>query len=149
MPGRLLLIEGPAGGGKSQHLRNMLDDGALDVAIEFTPIWASLRGYRRGADGHYPVRLDDDRTAAIAGGMMHAGTRLALRAGLRTGVTTGSSGRAESFAEIAADELAEFDVRTIDPGREVVERRLAAAFPDPETGGLRTECAAALDKWYG
>ena len=146
----LLLIEGPPASGKSAELRDLLDAGDLDIGLEFTPIWAALKGYRRDPEtGHYPIRQSDDPAAPIAAAMMLAGLRVSLRNNLNVGVTTGTSGRVEKYRDIAADELAEFSVRTIDPGQDVVAGRLARSFPDPGTGGLRDECLDAMGRWYG
>jgi len=145
----LELIEGPPGGGKSQILRGLVADGQLDTAVEFAAFWASLKGYRRDKNGHYPVRLKGDPAAEIAAITMEAATRASLRLGLNVGVSRSTPGNAPHYAGLADQFGATFSTRVIDPGIDVVRERLAAAFPDAVTRGLSDECQAAIDKWYG
>ena len=56
----LLLVEGPAGSGKSQVVSRMLAAGELDVVADYTALWAALRGIERDNEGKYPVRTDAD-----------------------------------------------------------------------------------------
>ena len=56
----LILIEGPAGGGKSQLAADLLAAGEITVLADLTALWAALSGAVRGADGRYPIRLADD-----------------------------------------------------------------------------------------
>ena len=61
----LTLIEGPAGGGKSELLREMLAAGEIDVAADVTALWAATGGAERDpVTGKYPVRLETDPAPA-------------------------------------------------------------------------------------
>ena len=143
----LTLLEGPAGSGKSQEAEAMLESGEADVLADLTAIWAALRGMRRGADGKYPVRTDDDPAirTGLAAYIRAAVVRQSLRDGLNVIVTTASPGMATKWEEVAAETGARFTVRTMDPGRDEAFRRLA----DPETGEISDECLGALRRWYG
>ena len=57
----LYLLQGPAGGGKSQLARDMKLAGQIDLLADTTSLWASVGVYERDPlTGLYPVRLDDD-----------------------------------------------------------------------------------------
>ena len=143
MPSRLLLIEGPAGGGKSGEARRAVREGAVDVIADYTALWAAMLGIRRLGDGTYPIREPGE---AVSSGfifyMQRAVARSALRSGLRVAVTTDRPGTAPDWAGIARDHRAGFEVRTVDPGRAVVERRLARG------GKLSPECSLRIQAWY-
>ena len=79
----LVLIQGPAGGAKSQVAAEMLEAGEVQVLADTTALWAALSGVQRGPDGKYPVRQDDDPGAG--GGAVRPGGRRAARAGGRDG----------------------------------------------------------------
>ena len=38
MPGALRLLRGPAGAGKSQRAKRLVDDGAVDVQADYTAL---------------------------------------------------------------------------------------------------------------
>ena len=84
----LILIEGPAGGGKSEVADAMLAAGEVDVIADVTALWAALSGAVRGADGRYPVRLDDDPALRIARYLQRAAVRQALRISVNVAATT-------------------------------------------------------------
>lgn len=146
MPAELLLLRRPAGAGKSQRARRMLDAGEVDALADFTAIYAAVTGAERGADGKYPERPSTDPRIPLAAFVKTAAARAALRRGFRALVTTSDSSEQETarWREVAVGEGARFDVETVDPGRETVAARLA----DPETGELSAECSAALSRWY-
>lgn len=146
MPGALTLLRGPAGGGKSQRIRAMLDDGELDAEADFTRLHVAISGAERDADGKYPPRRDDDPLVALSAYLKAVVVREALRRGFRLAVTTSDSDEAEvdRWRDVAAEAGAAYRVQTIDPGRAVAAARLA----DPETGELGAECATALARWY-
>ena len=50
----LHLVEGPAGGGKSQHVDELVEAGTVQVVADTTALWVALSGVKRGADGRYP-----------------------------------------------------------------------------------------------
>ena len=57
----LILIEGPAGGGKSELLRELLAAGEIDVAADVTALWAATGGAERDpVTGKFPIRLETD-----------------------------------------------------------------------------------------
>ena len=141
----LLLVEGPAGAGKSALVDSMLAGGEIDVAADLTQLWAALRGMRRGPDGRFPVRDDSDPAirSGLASYLKATAVRQALRDGLRVAVTTASPNEATRWAGVAAEAGAPFAVRTVDPGREAARANLADA-----DGTLRPECERALARWY-
>lgn len=145
MPGSLLLVEGPAGSGKSQLVASMLDAGEVDVLADLTALWVALRGVERLPSGRYPIRHDDDPTVrtGLAAQVRATVVRQALRADLRTAVTSGSPRTATRWARVAEEERAAFQVRTVDPGEDVARRHLAE-----DDGTLSDQCERAVDRWY-
>lgn len=141
----LYLVEGPAGGGKSQHAREMLEAGEAQVLADVTSLWAAIGGHERGPDGRYPVRSDDDPALALARYVQAAVVREGLREGQDVVVTTSRRDQQDRWSEVAAAAATSLSVRTIDPGRSVVEARLA----DPQTGILSADCESAIARWYG
>ena len=140
----LLLVEGPAGSGKSQHVSDMLAAGELDMVADLTGQWAALRGLERGPDGRFPIRQDDDPVIAsgLAAYMRAAAVRQGLRQGLRVAVTSGTPDSAVRWQRIAEEHGAAFSVVTIDPGEAVVRDRLAV------DGELPGQCETAIQRWY-
>ena len=117
-----------------------------------TAIWAALSGARRGPDGKYPIRSEDDPALGAALYLQTVGARFALEQGARVGVTTSRRAQEARWAQMAQEaggrplgprRLVEFNVRTIDPGEDVVRARLADA-----DGNLSAECARAIGRWY-
>lgn len=140
----LYLLQGPAGGGKSQLAAAMLAAGEIQVLADVTPIWAALSGAVRGPDGLYPVRLADDPALAVARYLQAVAVRRSLADGADTAVTTSQRGQEERWRRLADEAAAPFSVRTVDPGELVIRERLADA-----AGILSDECAAAIERWYG
>ena len=140
----LVLIQGPAGGAKSQVAAEMLEAGEVQVLADTTALWAALSGVQRGPDGKYPVRQDDDLALAVALYVQAVAVRRGLEAGTDVGVTTSRRGQEARWQEIADSIQTQFAVRTIDPGEDVVRERLAE--PD---GTLSDPCAKAIARWYG
>ncbi len=67
-----LLVSGPAGGGKSALLREMLASGQIDVAADFTAIHNALKSRRSAcADGTFPVRDEFDILLQLAEATRH------------------------------------------------------------------------------
>ena len=140
----LVLIQGPAGGAKSQVAAEMLDAGEVQVLADTTALWVALSGVQRGPDGRYPVRQDDDPALAVALYVQSVAVRRGLEDGADVAVTTsrrGQEGRWRRLADTAGTRLV---VRTVDPGEDVVRARLAE--PD---GKLSDPCAKAIARWYG
>lgn len=141
----LFLFEGPAGAGKSQLVREMLADGEIHVQADLTAIWAAINGYERNPEtGLYPVRRDNDRTIGLASYVKTAIVRRALADGLSVAVTTSSPDEVTKWQALADEAQTALSVRTIDPGREVVEENLA-----DEDGELSEDCERAIGRWYG
>ena len=140
----LTLIQGPAGSGKSAVASDLLSAGELEVLFDVTAIWAAVSGARRGPDGKYPVRSEDDPALGAALYLQAAGARFALEQGLRAGVTTSRRGQEARWSEIARAAGVEINVREVDPGEDVVRARLS----DPETGVLSGPCERAIGRWY-
>ena len=140
----LTLIEGPAGSGKSQMVAAMLEAGEVDIVADLTELWAALRGVKRGPDGRYPIRMDDDPAVAtgLAAYLRATAVRQGLRSDLRVAVTSGSPDTAAHWSEVAREAGAAFSVQTIDPGEAVVRERLTV------DGILPDQCEGAISRWY-
>ena len=139
----LLLLEGPAGSGKSQEAEALLASGEYHVLADLTALWAAVRAMRRGPDGRYPVRQDNDPGLALAAYLRAVVVRQGLRDGLNVVVTSASPGTATRWAQAAEELGVRFQVRTIDPGYAEAAARLA------DGGSLSVECQKALARWYG
>ena len=141
----LVLIEGPAGGGKSDLAREMRKAGEVDLIADTTALWAALSGVQRDpATGKYPVRLDDDPALDAARYVQTTAVHHGLREGRNVAVTTSQHGQSPKWGAIASEHGADFRVSTVDPGIDVVTERLA----DEVTGELSDECNAAIGRWF-
>lgn len=146
MAGTLTLFQGPVGAGKSQEIKRMIDDGLLDLAVEYTRLWAAMRLIERGADGFYPIRADADpfNRAGFGNTLKKVAVTEALGAGLRTAVSTSKRGEEVLWQGIAdAANADDFNVITIDPGKHTIYTRLVNA-----DGTIAAECEKAIDRWY-
>ena len=137
-----ILLSGPAGAGKSALARRILAeaDGPM-IAADFQAIVAALLLQERGADGLYPIRpewvlpIAEYTRRAVIGAAVDRDLPL---------VATNSDGdpaRRRFLLSRLGEAAAE---RVVDPGRAVVEARLA----DPMDGALSNECKGAVDRWY-
>ena len=140
----LFLIEGPAGSGKSQLARDLLDAGQVELLADTTALWAAIGGHERGPDGKYPVRNEDDPALHTARYLQTVAAGFALREGYKIAVTTSQRDQVEKWTAVANRYDASLSVQTVDPGRDVVAARLA----DPVTGELSDECEQAISRWY-
>ena len=141
----LHLVQGPAGGGKSQLARDMLQAGQVDLLADVTQLWAAIGGYERDpATGKYPIRRDDDPALRAALYLQATVAHYGLREGLDVAVTSSQRNQAARWGEVAAGAGASLNVQTVDPGEEVIRARLA----DIETGELIAECENAIGRWY-
>ena len=152
----LHLIEGPAGGGKSQVASDMLAAGQVDLLADTTALWAAIGGYTRDPEtGRYPVRQDDDPALHAARYIQAAVVSFAVREGLNVAITASRRNQAERWRQLAErivreaeldEALAQLSTTTVEPtgSIDVVRARLA----DPVTGELSPECEAALQRWY-
>ena len=142
----LHLIQGPAGSGKSQVARDLLEAGEVQAVADTTSLWAALAQARRGPDGRYPVRADDDPALGLALYVQATAVRQGLRQGLDVAATTSQRDQVGRWREILEDEApgGELHVRTVDPGEDVIRARLAE-----QGGALSPECEAAIGRWFG
>lgn len=138
-----MLIQGPAGGAKSQVAAEMLEAGEVQVLADTTALWVALSGVTRGLDGRYPVRDDDDPALAVALYVQTVAVRRGLEDGADVAVTTSRRGQEARWQRLADGAGTRFVVRTVDPGQDVVRARLA----DPD-GTLSDPCAKAIARWY-
>ena len=160
----LLLLEGPAGSGKSQDAEELIRSGQFHVLADLTALWAALRAMRRGPDGRYPIREDTDPGLELAQYIRAVAVRQGLSSGLNVVVTSATPDTAVKWAAIAEELGTQFQVRTIDPGQAAVREALAEEVPDgytledddeemPRRGGarrvLRAQCGRAVRRWYG
>lgn len=130
------ILRGPAGAGKSQAI----EPGILRADV--TALWAALTGAVRGPDGRYPVREDGDPALRLALYLKAAAVAYAAREGLNGWATTSSS--SPEAVERLREQGARGPVQTVDPGEDVVQRRLA----EPN-GELSPACEQAVRRWYG
>lgn len=143
----LLLMQGPAGAGKSQSYRLHLGNG-YEVIADYTQIWAAITGAQRDPlTGLYPVRTQADAVvnSGLVSYLQATVVRQALERDLNTIVTTSQRGQMARWERIAEEFDTEYATVTIDPGEDVVRERLAAQSP---TGELLPECANAIARWY-
>ena len=139
----LTLVQGPAGGAKSQLVAGLIAADDVDIVSDVTRLWVALSGATRGPDGRYPVRLDGDPALHTARYVQAVAVRRALEDGARVAVTTSRAGEVARWQGVADDAGAAFAVRTVDPGEDVVRARLAEA-----DGELSPECNKAIKRWY-
>ncbi|MYC99171.1 MAG: ATP-binding protein [Gammaproteobacteria bacterium] len=140
----LHLIQGPAGGGKSQVVRDLVAAGTVQVVADITRTWAAVGGYERDEEGRYPVREDYDPALSIARYLQVVTVRRALEANADVAVTTSRRGQAARWISIADEHGTETLIRTVDPGEATVRQRLADVFGKP----LSAECDRAVRRWY-
>ena len=139
----LTLIQGPAGGGKSQIAADLLAAGGIDLLADITLLWVALSGVERDAEGRYPEPEDDDPALESARYMQSVLVRFALSLGANVAVTTSRRDQEERWQRAAEEADTEFEVRTVDPGEDVVRGRLTG--PD---GQLSAACDRAIRRWY-
>ena len=140
----LYLVQGPAGGGKTAVVRDMISAGEASVVVDITALWVALAGVVRGLDGRFPLRLDSDPALHVARQLRVIAVEAALARGASVAVTS-SSPEVERWERVAArGPDSRLFVRTVDPGETVVSARLA----DPATGQLSGDCAKAIARWY-
>ena len=139
-----LLISGPAGAGKTQQARGVIDDGGAPVvAADFQSLLAALLLLERGPDGRYPER---QRMQAYALPMAEYLRQTIITLGARNGVdviVTNSDGQG-ARRKTLLDALRPGAVELVnDPGMGVVRGRLAV------DGVVSGQCEDAIARWYG
>ena len=144
MPGELIRLAGPGGGGKSQVARQMLESGEADLVADTTALFVALSGQERDAEGKYPVRADDALLLPLALYVRRTVVREALRRELRVIKTSSTPTDLDADRALTRELGASFRERVIDPGEAVIRSRLA----DPATGAVSPECQNAIGRWY-
>ena len=138
-----LLLSGPAFGGKSQVLRQLLEDTPDSVAADFQSLYAAVRQEVRGPDGKYPERtIDSEVYLSLIEYLRRATITTARQRGL-TVFATNSSGDPDIRGGLLDLLGPDSEERIIDPGEAVATARAAEADGEP-----RAACAQALQRWY-
>ena len=137
-----LLLSGPAGAGKSQLALTLRDEReGLTVIADFQALYAAIAGAVRGEDGRYPARIE--ALLPLTEYVRRTVITAALQRDLDV-IATNSEGSRERRAFLLEQLGPGATERVVDPGREVVEARLA----DPVTGELSAPCRQAIGRWY-
>ena len=139
-----ILISGPAGGGKSQAAREILQDNSgPKIAADFQAIVAALLLLARDpVTGLYPIR--PTWVLPIAEYVRQAILSGALNRDLDV-VATNSDGDFSRRQTLLSRLGSGATETVIDPGEDVVRARLS----DLTTGEVGTDCEAAIQRWYG
>ena len=139
-----LLISGPAGAGKTQRARELIDNAATPtVAADFQSLLAALLLLERQPNGRYPERLESQ---AFALGMAEYLRRviMSIAAEREIAVITTNSDGSPVRRKALLDALGSNAVEAvIDPGIAVVRGRLAI------NGVVSDQCETALQRYYG
>ena len=139
-----LLISGPAGGGKSEHARQVLEANPGPAVIaDFQAIYAGLLLQERTAGGRYPERMPEHEYLLP---LAEYTRRVIVRAGVERDlyvITTNSDGDLDRRRELLGLLGSGARETVIDPGIEVVRARLAVG------GELSEQCRDAINRWYG
>ena len=138
-----VLLSGPAGAGKTQQARELIENAAAPVvAADFQALLAALLLIERQPNGRYPERLESQGYAlALAEYLRRVIMTLAAEREIDV-VTTNSDG-SPVRRKTLLDALGPGAVETvIDPGIAVVRSRLAVA------GVVSPQCSDAIDRWY-
>ena len=139
------LISGPAGAGKTQEARRLLQTATAPlVAADFQSLYAAILLLERLPDGRYPER--NPAHAAYALPLAEYVRQAAITGAMERDidvVVTNSDGSPERRAFLLSRLGPNATERVIDPGRDVVERRLTVGV-----SGLSAGCTDAINRWY-
>ena len=137
------LLSGPAGAGKTQEARRILNESAAPViSLDFQTLYAALLLLERLPDGRYPERLTKHGyVLPMVEYLRQAGITGAAAMELDVILTNsdGNPPRRDTLLRRLGPGAAEV---VIDPGIDVVRRRLAV------DGVLSDQCEEAIDRWY-
>ena len=139
-----VLLSGPAGAGKSQRAKAMIDNAATPmVAADFQSLYAALLLLERQPNGRYPERLESQAYALAMAEYLRR-VIISAAAEREIDVVTTSSDGAGTRRRALLDALGGNAVETvIDPGISVVRSRLAV------NGVVSNQCETAIQRWYG
>ena len=140
-----ILLSGPAGAGKSQEARRLLQDTTAPlVAVDFQALLVALTLLERLPNGRYPQRRESQASWLLP---MVEYTRQAILTGAATmgidTILTNSIGDATRRAALLSRLGPGATERVIDPGFDVITSRLSN--PD---GTIDQQCVDARDRWY-
>ena len=144
-----VLLSGPAGAGKNALARDLLNELPDAVLLDFQSLYAAILGILRQDDGRFPNRQAHQSYAlALAEYIRRAGITGAMDMEL-TPIVTNSDGDATRRSFLLGLLGPGSEERIIDPGIEVVQRRLAVAVSAEGEPTLTPDCTAAINRWYG
>ena len=140
-----LLISGPAGAGKTQEAKKILEAATEPmVAADFQSILAALTLLERGTDGRYPPRRESQASWLLP--LTEYLRQTVIGAAQERGVdvvATNSDGSPERRALLLSRLGPGAVEQVIDPGLNVVTQRLSV------DGTLSDQCRDAIQRWHG
>ena len=140
-----ILLSGPAGAGKTAEARRVLEAATEPmVAADFQTLLSALTLLERQPDGRYPPRLESQASwlLPLTEHLRMTVVRAAQERGVDV-VTTNSDGSPERRALLLSRLGSGAVERVIDPGIDVVTRRLSV------NGTLSDQCRDAINRWHG
>ena len=140
------LLSGPAGSGKTQEARLLLQTAAAPMVVaDFQSILATLILLERNPDGRYPERNPAQAAwlVPLTEAVRQTVVTFAEERDIDLVLTNsdGAAGRRTYLLSRLGPGAAE---RVIDPGLHVVRARLAGP-----TGATSQQCEEAIQRWYG
>ena len=136
-----LLLSGPAGGGKSQVARELLDEAEeLTAVADFQSLYAAIALQVRGPDGKFPLR--DERLLPLVEYVRRAVITGAKSRDIAI-IATNSDGSPDRRQFLLGELGQGATERVIDPGQLTVEARLSDG-----KGKLSKDCKKATERWY-